>query len=82
MFRRAAVETVGGYDESFRYCQDFALWSRLAGRGRFANLPEVLASYRIHPHDRMSDRLKWRRFIENARVIGRNLLPLPHPARP
>jgi glycosyltransferase involved in cell wall biosynthesis len=81
MFRRTAVLAVGGYDESFRYCQDFALWNRLATRHRVANLHEVLAGYRIHSHDRMSDRLKWRRLIENARIIGRNLLPLSMPAR-
>lgn len=29
MFRRDAVEAVGGYDEFFRFCQDYDLWIRL-----------------------------------------------------
>jgi glycosyltransferase involved in cell wall biosynthesis len=78
MFRRAVIAGLGGYDPSFRYCQDFALWSRLAAAPEhhgLANLPEVLGYYRVHGHARMSDRMKWRRVVENARVIGRNLLP-------
>ena len=37
------------YDESYQHCQDSALWSRAARWIQLANLPEVLAWYRIHP---------------------------------
>lgn len=36
------------YNETFRYCQDFDLWSRLAAVTAFANIPEPLLLYRIH----------------------------------
>lgn len=35
------------YDESFRYCQDFDLWSRLYWKGaKFYNIQEILLDYR------------------------------------
>lgn len=33
MFRRDAVESVGGYDGFFKYCQDYDLWVRMASAG-------------------------------------------------
>lgn len=51
MFRRAAVLAVGGYrTPTHRTCDDYDLWSRLAFAGhRFANLPQPLLRYRVHP---------------------------------
>lgn len=50
MFRRSAVQAVGGYRDAAPACDDYDLWSRLARAGRdFANLPEVLIRYRLHP---------------------------------
>ena len=42
MFRRDAYIAAGGYRDSFYYAQDVDLWIRLAKRGRFAVVPEVL----------------------------------------
>ena len=39
----------GFYDEDFRICQDWELWSRLAERGRMLNIPERLIAYRHSP---------------------------------
>jgi glycosyltransferase involved in cell wall biosynthesis len=36
----------GIYDEEFRICQDWEFWSRLAERGRMANLRQRLVAYR------------------------------------
>lgn len=47
-FSRDLVKLVGGYDESYPAAQDHDLWTRLAGRTRFANLPERLVTYRVH----------------------------------
>jgi hypothetical protein len=47
-FRREAVQAVGGYDETFRYAQDFDLWQRLSARRPLAMLPEVLLRWRTH----------------------------------
>jgi hypothetical protein len=47
--RRAALERVGGYDERFRFSEDFDLWLRLSRRERFVASAEVTSNYRRHP---------------------------------
>jgi glycosyltransferase involved in cell wall biosynthesis len=47
MFRKRDYEVVGGYRPEFYFAQDSDLWIRLAGRGGFLFLPEVLYSYRF-----------------------------------
>src|SRR6056297_3326515 len=47
VFRRTAVERVGGYGEE-PTTQDYALWTRLAGCGEMANLAAPLMQYRVH----------------------------------
>ena len=49
VFRRTAVEHVGGYDDALLAGQDRDLWQRLSTAARFANLPEVYLLYRVHP---------------------------------
>jgi glycosyltransferase involved in cell wall biosynthesis len=51
MFRKGPVLAAGGYQHvEFPHVDDYELWSRLALQGvRFANLPEVLLHYRVHP---------------------------------
>ncbi len=36
------------YEKEFSPAEDYALWCRLIGKTRFANLPEILLKYRIH----------------------------------
>lgn len=48
MFRKRAIEDLGGYDESFEYGQDRALWCRVVELGRVANLSRRLVSCRYH----------------------------------
>jgi glycosyltransferase involved in cell wall biosynthesis len=48
-FRKKAIQDAGGYDESFRYAQDYELASRLLKQGlRLANLPDRLLRLRKH----------------------------------
>jgi glycosyltransferase involved in cell wall biosynthesis len=60
LFHKSAVLEADGY----RRCrhagtEDYELWSRLARRGlRFANHPEPLLRYRIHPQGMKSARLR------------------------
>jgi len=51
MMRRDAVLGIGGYttDKSRQPPEDYELWSRLARKGRVANLPERLLVYREVP---------------------------------
>ena len=48
MFRRDAVQAIGGYRPEFEAAEDFDVYLRLAERGRLANVPQVLFRYRQH----------------------------------
>ncbi len=42
MFRRESALAAGGYDQAFRYAQDYDLWCRLSAQARLASLPELV----------------------------------------
>lgn len=48
MIRKAAIDAVGGYDESLFY-EDYDMWLRLADRYEFRYLPEIVTNYRWLP---------------------------------
>jgi glycosyltransferase involved in cell wall biosynthesis len=48
LLRRRVVEEVGGPDPELSASEDWDLWVRLAGRGRFVFVPEVLSEFRVH----------------------------------
>lgn len=48
MFRRVQLINLGGYDEKYRYGQDYVLICRLATVGKIFILPEVLLKLRFH----------------------------------
>ncbi len=60
MFRKDAIVAAGGYGyDRYPAVEDYDLWSRLAKSGvRFANLPEPLLKYRLHPGGMKATRLK------------------------
>lgn len=60
MFRKQSILAVGGYQhKEFPHVDDYELWSRLALKGmRFANLPEMLLRYRVHPEMGKAMRLR------------------------
>jgi len=47
MFPRAILDTVGFYNENFRYAQDYEYWSRIIKKYEVANLGEPLLLYRV-----------------------------------
>lgn len=47
MFRREAVEGIGGYDQRLSGGEDFELWLRLCAVGPLICLPEPLLEYRV-----------------------------------
>jgi glycosyltransferase involved in cell wall biosynthesis len=47
--RRIAFELTGPRDPEFRYRSDFEYWLRLGLYGKFARIPETLATFRAHP---------------------------------
>src|SRR5262249_43300920 len=50
MARTDALRSAGGYRRIAQHAEDYDLWLRVAEAGRIANLPDVLLSYRAHPH--------------------------------
>lgn len=49
VFRRSDYEAVGGYRRPFALAQDWDLWWRLAERGAFATVPQILYSRTLSP---------------------------------
>jgi glycosyltransferase involved in cell wall biosynthesis len=53
MVRKAAIDRVGGFDETFRYVEDYDLWCRIVLSGYFAlRVPEILFIYNSHPNSK------------------------------
>jgi glycosyltransferase involved in cell wall biosynthesis len=50
MYRREFAKKVGGYDESYDYAQDYALWLALSQFGQFTVVPEYLTKMRKLPN--------------------------------
>lgn len=48
MLRRSILKKYSGYDELFRYCQDYALWLQMAKMEKISNIQEILYKLRIH----------------------------------
>lgn len=48
LVKLASVREVGGFDESLKSCEDFALWLHLAGTAPIVRVPKVLAFYHFH----------------------------------
>jgi glycosyltransferase involved in cell wall biosynthesis len=53
--RREALLAAGGFDEEMTHAEDWDLWLRLAERGRFAPVEEVLSLYRFHDDQLIGD---------------------------
>jgi len=49
MLRRTAIIDVGGYQPALPGAEDLDLWLRLLPTARFANVPERLLLYTVHP---------------------------------
>lgn len=71
MAKRAAVEAVGGFDETIFGSEDWDLWVKLAARYPFAALREKLVDYRDHAGGIHRNRVKMAlarlKVIQNAR---------------
>ena len=48
IFRTKAANLIGGRDGKYRFVSDYDFWLRLACKGDFAHIPEVLAQWRSH----------------------------------
>ena len=71
MFRRSAYDAAGGYDPSFRYAQDYDLWTRLLDVGGFGVVDETLYKFRTG-HDSISKRSKSAQTEQTLRTTKRH----------
>ncbi len=80
--RRSVYEQLGGFDESYRYCLDRAMWQRIAALYPLWYDPRTLAEYRVHDANQTSalsvSILPWR---ETLRCINEGLKLVPPTAR-
>ncbi|ENU2505986.1 glycosyltransferase family 2 protein [Escherichia coli] len=73
MFNKRLIGMDLYYDNDFKHCEDYELWTRLYGKFKFGNLPDVLLDYRIH--DKSVSRENNELQIANkVKAINRNLL--------
>lgn len=73
MFRKDAILHEGGYDESFRYAQDYDLWSRLLQKGyRFSNIETPLLLYRSHNESITQGKNRDAAYESAVRIMKRN----------
>jgi glycosyltransferase involved in cell wall biosynthesis len=73
MMDREFILSQGGYNEDFKICQDYELWSSIIRKGhRIANLPDILVTIR-HFMDSLSFRERDTQLLDNARTIKANI---------
>ncbi len=77
LLRRAAVESVGGYDVDFVAVEDFDLWLRLLHTWDVAVIPKPLTRYRVHPTSLTSATAHSYRMLQMALIVQRALASLP-----
>lgn len=46
--KREVYETIGAFDSSFTWCEDWEMWSRIASNYDVVYVPQALAAYRQH----------------------------------
>lgn len=64
MVRKAALEEVGGFDESFVIAEDLDLWRRIARKYSFGYINQSLARIRIHAGNTSKDAISATREFE------------------
>ena len=85
MIRREALLAIGGFDPSFRFCEDGDLLRRLAWGHSIHEVPLTLARYRRHPGAASEDRRSMERhdiklyvkMIRDTPISLRSNLPSP-----
>ncbi len=69
LFRRSLLQASGGRDPRFRYVADLAFWFGAALVGDFVRVPEVLATFRVHPGSASVNQQGERMADEHVRLV-------------
>ena len=67
LIKRAALDTVGYFDEDLKACEDWDMWLRLARRYAFDFVDQTLVQIRVHSNNMQKDLL---------RMVGAELMVL------
>lgn len=70
IIRRSVYDAVGGYDPSFRFAQDYDLWTRLTRHGSFGTVDDMLYRFRTG-HDSISKLSKSAQTKDSLRTCRR-----------
>lgn len=82
LLRRAAIEDVGGYDETLTAYEDWDLYCRLAGQGwEAAIIPEPLILNRMRPDSMLRTLSARADAVLRARMMERHMHLSPDPSR-
>ena len=71
LFSKVIIDRVGGWDPALRLMPDFEFWLRAASVAEFAEVPELLASWRIHPGSQTNRPTSAERAEEPLRILER-----------
>lgn len=69
LFSRGLLEAIGGWNTDYRQIPDFEFWLRAGKISRFAYVPRVLASWRVHPGSQTAFRSSSAKADEPVRLI-------------
>jgi glycosyltransferase involved in cell wall biosynthesis len=73
IMEKDVILSQGGYNEDFRICQDYELWSSLIRRGyRVANIPDMMVMIRTYA-DSISFKERDAQTIENGKTLLANV---------
>jgi glycosyltransferase involved in cell wall biosynthesis len=80
MIRRSVLEKVEGYNEQFKFAQDYDLILKIAKLTKVTNLPKVLLSYRINPQEGISfkqqKKQEWSAILARIEALKSRQYPL------
>ncbi|MHC1716407.1 MAG: glycosyltransferase family 2 protein [Candidatus Dojkabacteria bacterium] len=58
IFRKEIILNSGGYPLEYKFCEDYALWSKVMKYGKIANIPRILYKWRLHDITLQTEKLK------------------------
>lgn len=80
VFRAREAKQIGGRSPEFRFVSDYDFWLRLARKGNFARIPQVLAQWRSHGDSTSIGSRGYAMALERIEVVEKFLEKYPqHP---
>jgi glycosyltransferase involved in cell wall biosynthesis len=77
VFRTKEANQIGGRNGEYRFVSDYDFWLRLASRGKFAHIPQVLAQWRSHNESTSIGKRGHAMALERIDVIRNFLVKYP-----